>query len=128
VQAWIVEGKLKIMDGFVTERAFQDFCRKCGQNSIASCWAMRFEIGLQMATRFACRLTRMPVLFLPLKGMLLLQDSAPNATDKMRGNVFFKHVKNCKGTASQNKTRMAVPLRRREFQNPHHDCLENSTV
>src|SRR6266404_4382266 len=30
VQAWIVEGKLKIMDGFVTERAFQDFCRKCG--------------------------------------------------------------------------------------------------
>jgi hypothetical protein len=30
VREAIVEGKLKIVDGFVTERAFQDFCRLRG--------------------------------------------------------------------------------------------------
>ena len=30
VREWIVEGKLKIVDGFATERAFQDFCKKRG--------------------------------------------------------------------------------------------------
>src|SRR5579864_5221707 len=33
VREWIVEGKLKIVDGFVTERAFQDFCKKRGLRS-----------------------------------------------------------------------------------------------
>jgi len=51
VQSWIVEGQhSKIMGWvFVTRNEhFRDFLQgSVGQNSIASCWAMRFEIGLQ---------------------------------------------------------------------------------
>ena len=30
VRAWIAKGKLKIVDTFVTDRAFEAFCKKCG--------------------------------------------------------------------------------------------------
>jgi hypothetical protein len=116
VQAWIVEGKLKIMDGFVTERAFQDFCRKCGAelNSVL----LGDEIRDWLADGYTLRLpTDKDAGSVPSSERhALVTRQCAKCHRQMRGNVFFKHVKNCKGTASQNKTPMAVPLRRREFQ------------
>src|SRR6267378_774623 len=111
--------------GLLRKEHFRISAGSVGQTSMAFCWAMRFEIGLQMATGFACRLTRMPVLFLPLKGMLLLQDSAPNATDK------------CGATSSSSTSRTVRELRLKtkprwrclcvdESSSPHHG-LSRST-
>ena len=116
VQAWIVEGKLKILDGFVTERAFQDFCRKCGAE--LNCVLLGDEIRDWLADGYTLRLpTDKDAGSVPSSERhALVTRQCAKCHRQMRGNVFFKHVKNCKGTASQNKTPMAVPLRRREFQ------------
>jgi len=84
------EGKLKIMDGFVTEEHFRILQEVWGRINCVLL-AMRFEIGLQMATRFACRLTGCRFCS-SSESMLLLQDSA-QMPQTNAGNVFFKHVR-----------------------------------
>jgi hypothetical protein len=43
---------------------------------------------------------------------------------QMRGNVFFKHVKNCKGTVSESKTPMAAPFAPTRVPAHITDCLD----
>ncbi len=117
VRAWIVKGELKIVDGFVTERAFQDFCRKCGAelNGVL----LGNDIRDWLADGYTLRL--------PADGAAgsvpssakhaLVTRQCQKCQRRIRGNVFFKHVKNCKGLVSEKKTSaVAASLREPGFQ------------
>ncbi len=116
VRAWIAKGELKIVDGFVTERAFQDFCKKCGVglNGVL----LGDELRDWLADGYTLRLPTdkdagsVP----PSERHALVTRPCPKCQRRMRGNVFFRHVKNCKGTASESKAALAAPLRRPDFQ------------
>lgn len=107
VRAWVVKSELKIVDGFVTERAFQDFCRKCGAelNGVL----LGNDIRDWLADGYTLRL--------PADGNASsLPSSAKHALVTrqchkckrgIRGNVFFKHVKSCKGAVHESK--VAIP-------------------
>lgn len=101
VRAWIVNGELKIVDGFVTERAFQEFCQKHGE-----------ELNYSLLGREVCDwLVQGYSLRVPSQGNstqvsgnekhALITRRCPECKRPIRGNVFFRHVKNCKRPTSQ---------------------------
>lgn len=100
VRVWIAKGELKIVDGFVTERAFQDFC-KAGAAQLNSN-LLGEEVLDWLAEGYALRmpgeksLTSVP----PTEKHALVTRRCPTCRRKMRGNIFFRHIKNCKGPFS----------------------------
>ena len=112
VGAWIVKGELKIVDGFVTERAFQDFCRKSGAELNAA--LLGSDIRDWLADGYMLRLpTDGQTGSVPSSGQAcLVTRQCPKCHRRMRGNVFFRHVKNCKGASSEGTVAIpASPLR-----------------
>jgi hypothetical protein len=107
MREWIVIGELKIVDGFVTERAFQDFCRKCGAelNGVL----LGDEIRDWLADGYTLRLPtdESPGSVPSCAKHALVTRQCPKCQRRMRGNVFFRHVKNCKGLGTQAK--IAIP-------------------
>jgi hypothetical protein len=112
VRAWIVKGELKIVDGFVTERAFQDFCRNCGAelNGVL----LGNDIRDWLAGGYSLRISAdggggsVP----SSAKHALVTRQCPKCQKRMRGNIFFKHVKNCKGAAAEGKVAIRTsPLR-----------------
>lgn len=107
VRAWIIKGELKIVDGFVTERAFQDFCRKCGAELNGA--LLGNDIRDWLADGYTLRLPAdggagaLP----PSAKHALVTRRCQKCQRRMRGNVFFKHVKNCTGAVPEGK--VAIP-------------------
>lgn len=103
VREWIVEGKLKIVDGFVTERAFQDFCKKRGSelnstllgNEVRN-WLVE---GYSLPVDADADASSIP----GNQKHALVTRRCPGCRRPMRGNIFFRHVKNCKGTSLEGK-------------------------
>jgi hypothetical protein len=99
----IVRGELKIVDAFVTERAFQDFCKINGSQLNAALlgddvrdWLIE-GYSLRVST---CSGTP------PMPGNqkhALITRRCPGCRRPMRGNIFFKHVKSCKAAGSSGK-------------------------
>lgn len=116
VRVWIAKGQLKIVDGFVTERAFQDFCRKCG--SELNCVLLSDEVRGWLADGYTLRLsTDGSAASVPSSEKhALVTRQCPKCQRRMRGNVFFRHVKNCKGRTTERKDLLAVSPSRRESQ------------
>jgi hypothetical protein len=91
----IRKGELKMVDGFVTERAFQDFCSKCGPelNGILLDDEVRHWLAdgyrLDLPTEKDAR--SVP----PCEKHALVARECPKCRRHIRGNVFFRHVKNC---------------------------------
>lgn len=116
VRSWLAKGDLKIVDGFVTERAFQDFCKKFGTelNGVL----LGDEVRDWLEDGYTLRVpTDKDAGSVPSSAKhALVMRRCPKCPKRMRGNVFFKHVKNCKGTAAESQTPLAASLRRREFQ------------
>lgn len=117
VRMWIAKGALKIVDGFVTERAFQDFCNKCGMqlNGVL----LGDEVREWLADGFTLRLPpgKDTASVSPSEKHALVTRQCSKCERRIRGNVFFRHVKNCKGPLPETKTNTtAAPLRDREFQ------------
>lgn len=113
VREWIVEGELKIVDGFVTERAFQDFCKKRGSelnsallgNEVRN-WLVE---GYSLPVDADADASSIP----GNQKHALVTRRCPGCRRPMRGNIFFRHVKNCKGTSLEGKhASLAVPLNR----------------
>lgn len=95
IRNWIVTGELKIVDGFVTERAFQEFCQKHGVelNSLLlgrEVWDWLVEgYSLRSAAESSAHLRGN-------EKHALITRRCPKCKRPIRGNVFFRHVKNCK--------------------------------
>lgn len=101
VRAWIAKGELKIVDGFVTERAFQDFCKTCSSELNGALlggdvldW-LGEGYGLRMRDENSAR--SVP----STEKHALITRRCATCGRKMRGNIFFRHIKNCKGPASR---------------------------
>jgi hypothetical protein len=95
VQEWIVEGKLKIVDGFVTERAFQDFCTKRGSelNSVLLGNDVRDWLieGYSLPVDSDTGAPSIP----GNQKHALVTRRCPGCRRPMRGNIFFRHIKTC---------------------------------
>lgn len=111
VRAWIAKGDLKIADGFVTERAFQDFCHKCGTQLHGV--LLDNEVREWLAQGYTLRLPAgEDIRSVPRSERhALIIRRCPQCQKQMRGNVFFKHRKICKGIASESRFALAAPLR-----------------
>lgn len=98
IRNWITSGELKIVDGFVTERAFQDFCKKPG--SELNFGLLGDEVRDWLVEGYSMR----PVTgndAAPIPGNekhALIIRQCPTCRTPMRGNGFFRHVKTCKRT------------------------------
>jgi len=115
----IVCGELKIVDGFVTERAFQDFCRKHGSElnsallgSDVRDWLVE---GYSLPSSAPKDVAGTPA----SEKHALVVRRCRTCGREMRGNVFFSHVKNCNAARMGGQTFMPNPWhaqeRRRQF-------------
>lgn len=95
IREWIVEGKLKIVDGFVTERAFQDFCKQGGSelnsallgNEVRD-WLVE---GYSLPVAAGADASSIP----GNQKHALVTRRCPGCRRPMRGNIFFRHIKTC---------------------------------
>jgi hypothetical protein len=97
VRAWIAKGNLKIVDTFVTDRAFEAFCRKCGAelNYALLGRGIRDWLVDEYGLRLPSGEKGIPVP--AAEKHALVTRHCPKCHMTMRGNIFFRHVKNCKG-------------------------------
>jgi len=94
VQKLISTGQLKLVDTFVTDRAFEEFCRKNGR-------LMNMVLIEPSTRKWLMNEYRVPD---PVE-----EKSVPRAQKhalivrvckcgrKISGNVFFRHIKHCRG-------------------------------
>jgi hypothetical protein len=97
VRTWIAKGKLKIVDTFVTDRAFEAFCKKCGPqlNPVLLNQGVRDWLVEEYELRVSGERDNRSV---PANEKhALVRRQCPKCQRPMRGNIFFRHVKNCKG-------------------------------
>jgi hypothetical protein len=107
VRGWIVEGKLKILDGFVTERAFQDFCKNRGTELNSA--LLGNEVRDWLVEGYSLRVdANSPTPNIPgNQKHALVTRRCPGCRRLIRGNIFFRHVKSCKQTALLAARRMS---------------------
>jgi hypothetical protein len=93
LQTFISQGKLKVLDPFVTERSFEEFCRKHGDQINMSLidpatvkWLVS-EYGVSQGSngRQVSRAQKHALVIRTCK-----------CGRKIAGNIFFKHVKHCR--------------------------------
>ena len=100
VQAWVSAGHLRVVDPFVSDRAFTDFCKKHGQElrnflidpPIAN-WLMK-EYGVSELAAKGGVVTR-------ARKHALVVRTCPCGR-KIAGNGYFRHVRACRMAASGN--------------------------
>jgi hypothetical protein len=95
VREWIVEGKLRIVDGFVTERAFQDFCKKRGLELNGA--LLGNEVRDWLVDGYSLPICDETVQRLVPGNQkhALVTRRCPGCRRPMRGNIFFRHIKTC---------------------------------
>ena len=99
VQAWISVGQLKVMDTFITDRSFEEFCRKHGS-------AINIDLIDPATTKWLIEEYGVPA---PTSGAPAIPRAQKHALTvrtckcgrKIAGNVYFKHVKCCNPVSSQ---------------------------
>ena len=105
VQDWICAGLLKVVDPFVTERSFQEFCKNYGNeinlaliDPATAKWLIEeYRVPAPVANNRAVGRAR--------KHALVVRTC--RCGRKIAGNVYFKHVKSCRVLADE-ATRRAV--------------------
>jgi hypothetical protein len=109
VRMWIAKGKLRIVDGFVTERAFQDFCQKCGP--LLNRPLLGDEVRDWLVDGYALRVSGEANAgsVHPSEKHALVTRQCPRCPRRIRGNGFFTHVKKCKGAVSEGKVAVPAP-------------------
>jgi len=97
VREWIVEGKLKIVDGFVTERAFQDFCKKRGSELNEALLGNDVRDWLVEGYSLPVDTDALASIIPGNQKHALVTRRCPGCRRPMRGNIYFRHVRSCKG-------------------------------
>jgi len=99
VQTWISAGQLKVKDTFVTDRSFEEFCKKYGFGTnlplidrATRKWLIE-EYGVAPAQADGEKVSRAQ------KHALVVRTCKCGRT--IAGNVYFRHLKTCKIATSQ---------------------------
>jgi hypothetical protein len=97
IRRFISEGELRLLDTFVTDRSFEDFCRKHGNEINLSLmdratkkWLMN-EYGISEAADSK-------VVPRAQKHALIVREC--RCGRKIAGNVYFRHVRHCRPKVS----------------------------
>ncbi|MGA7292420.1 MAG: hypothetical protein WBW85_07780 [Terriglobales bacterium] len=111
VREWIAKGKLKVVDTFVTDRAFEAFCKICGPqlNPALLSQSVRDWLVEEYELRVSSGADTISV---PVNEKhALVTRQCPKCQRPMRGNIFFRHLKNCKGliAGSKRKAPQRIP-------------------
>jgi hypothetical protein len=91
LQTLICKGKLKVLDPFVTDRSFEEFCRKYGDQinmSLIDLATTKWLVEEYGAPKSAGRLVSRAQ-----KHALVIRKC--KCGRKITGNIYFKHVKHC---------------------------------
>jgi hypothetical protein len=99
VQSWIAAGHLKVLDTFVTDRSFEEFCKKHGAEintalidpATAKWLVEEYGVPAPNAERRAVPRAQ--------KHALVVRTCMCGR--KIAGNVYFRHAKACKVAANQ---------------------------
>lgn len=102
VQSWISTGQLKVRDTFVTDRSFEEFCKKCGSETNLTLidpttrkWLID-EYGIAPVETDSEKVSRAQ------KHALVVRTCRCGRT--IAGNVYFRHLKACKGASQLPRT------------------------
>jgi hypothetical protein len=93
VQSWISHGELKIVDPFVTDRAFEEFCKKHGGEINTALMDPATAKWLVSEYGVADLAEKMKSVSRAQKHALVVRTCACGR--KIAGNVYFRHVKIC---------------------------------
>lgn len=106
VQDWISGGQLKVLDTFVTDRLFDEFCKKHGTeinlaliDPATANWLIK-EYGVPSPSADCRTVGR------ALKHALVVRTCMCGR--KIAGNVYFKHKKSCSEAMADQELRQAV--------------------
>jgi len=96
VQSWISTGQLRVLDTFVTDRSFEEFCRKHGDeinmaliDPATAKWLVS-EYGVSLSAAHGRTVSRVQ------KHALVIR--ACQCGRKIAGNAYFRHVRICQTT------------------------------
>lgn len=99
VQSWVSAGQLKVLDTFVTDRAFEEFCKKHGAeintaliDPLTAKWLVE-EYGVPAPSADGKTVAGAQ------KHALVIRNC--KCGRKIAGNVYFRHAKSCKVVADQ---------------------------
>jgi len=103
VQSWISDGQLRVVDTFVTDRAFEEFCKKNGgeinttlMDPATAKWLVK-EYGVPDFASKNRAVSRAQ------KHALTIRTC--RCGRKIAGNVYFKHIKSCSAATGEAKRR-----------------------
>jgi len=101
VQSWISDGQLRVVDTFVTDRSFEEFCKKYGgevdttlMDPATAKWLVK-EYGVPASA------SKNHVVSRAQKHALTIRTC--RCGRKIAGNIYFKHIKSCSAATAQAK-------------------------
>ena len=101
VQSWICAGQLRVVDTFVTDRSFEEFCKKHGgeinttlMDPATAKWLVK-EYGVPDSASKDRAVSRAQ------KHALTIRTC--KCGKKIAGNVYFKHIKSCSAATGEAK-------------------------
>jgi len=108
VQELVSRGRLRLVDTFVTDRAFEEFCRKHGS-------AINMRLIDPSTRRWLAKEYGVPDTAddrpLPRAQKHALITRACKCGRVIAGNVYFRHIKHCKGSRREAATQLRHPAR-----------------
>lgn len=111
VQSWICEGQLRVVDTFVTERSFEEFCRKHSDEINTAMIDHDVRKWLVEGYGLPDNATTNHVVSRAQKHALTIRTC--RCGRKIAGNVYFRHVRRCATVTKETKRKGEEPTQER---------------
>jgi hypothetical protein len=108
VQEWVCSGRLKVVNTFVTDRSFQDFCKEHGHEFNLNLMepAMRKWLVKEYGVAEPAESSKQPVCRAKKHALVV---RACRCGRKVAGNAYFRHVKLCQAAPVPRSAPAAAP-------------------